>query len=80
MVYVAGPVGYNDIGTFTCAHVESKIRPKEKTRAYITSGNGITFTDALMEFTVEGCVDAQPLLASFVTITPHGQIIVKERE
>jgi hypothetical protein len=80
IVYIAGPVGYNNIGAFTCTHVESKIRPQKETRAHITPNNGITFTDALMELTVEGLVDAQPLFAPFVTITPRGQIVVKEQE
>jgi hypothetical protein len=80
IAYVAGPAGYSSIGAFTCAHVEGKIRPQEKTCAYTTPDRGVTFTDALMELTVEGHVNAQPLLTPFVTITPRGQIIVEEQE
>lgn len=78
IAYVAGPAGYSNISAFTCMHVESKIRPQEKTRAYATPDLGVTFTDVLMELTVEGHVNAQPLFAPFITITPRGKILVEE--
>lgn len=80
IAYVAGPAGYSNIGAFTCTYVEGKIRPQGKTHAYADPNRSVTFTNALVELTVKGHVNAQPLFAPFVTITPRGKILIEEAQ
>lgn len=75
--YVVGPQGYKDVGTFTLAYVESKIKPGKRSRVAVTPV-GVTFTNVLMELTVRGRVDSRPLSASRITISPSGKVFVTE--